>query len=81
MNVQALDRNLAIAHPTTRVHPSRVVVNSGTDDRIITAGGGFSWLDLAVYLVARFFGRVFVSEIALHGDPGPVHQGAHAVRS
>jgi transcriptional regulator GlxA family with amidase domain len=45
------------AHPTARLHPSRVVVSSGDEGRLITAGGGFSWLDLAVYLVARFFGE------------------------
>jgi transcriptional regulator GlxA family with amidase domain len=45
------------AHPTARLHPSRVVVSSGEGGRIITAGGGFSWLDLAVLLVARFFGE------------------------
>jgi len=48
---------LSRAHPTARVHPSRVVVSSGDEGRIITAGGGFSWLDLVVYLVARFFGE------------------------
>lgn len=48
---------LRSAHPTVRLHPERVVVASGEGGRIITAGGGFSWLDLTVYLVARFFGE------------------------
>jgi transcriptional regulator GlxA family with amidase domain len=48
---------LEAAHPTARIHPSRIVVSSGDDGRIVTAGGGFSWLDLAIFLVARFFGE------------------------
>ncbi len=44
-------------NPTARIHPSRVVVSSGAGDRVVTAGGGFSWLDLAIFLVARFFGE------------------------
>lgn len=44
-------------HPAVRVHPARSIVASGDAQRIVTAGGGFSWLDLALFLVARFFGE------------------------
>lgn len=48
---------LAQAVPTARIHPERVLVASGEGQRLITAGGGFSWHDLALVLVARFFGE------------------------
>lgn len=48
---------LRSANPTARLHPSRAIVSSGDEGRVVTAGGGFTWLDLAVYLVARFFGE------------------------
>lgn len=48
---------LRASHPRARVHPARVVVSSGDEGRIVTAGGGFSWIDLAIHLVARFFGE------------------------
>jgi len=44
-------------YPTVRVHPERCLVESGDGHRIVTAGGGFAWHDLALYLVARFFGE------------------------
>jgi transcriptional regulator GlxA family with amidase domain len=48
---------LAKSHPAVRVHPERCLVESGEGHRIVTAGGGFAWHDLALYLVARFFGE------------------------
>lgn len=47
---------LARRHPQVRVHPGRALVVSGTGQRLIMAGGGTSWLDLALYLIARFVG-------------------------
>jgi transcriptional regulator GlxA family with amidase domain len=41
-------------HPRVRVHPKRTLVVSGEGQRFVMAGGGASWLDLALYLVARF---------------------------
>ena len=41
-------------HPRVRVHPKRTLVVSGEGQRLVMAGGGASWLDLALYLVARF---------------------------
>ncbi len=44
-------------YPKVTVHPSRVLVASGDGQRVITAGGGSSWGDLTLYLVARFLGQ------------------------
>lgn len=44
-------------YPRVAVHPARCVVASGTGQRIITAGGGTSYLDLGLFLVARLFGE------------------------
>ncbi len=41
-------------HPQVRVHPQRALVVSGEGQRLVMAGGGTSWLDLAIYLIARF---------------------------
>jgi transcriptional regulator GlxA family with amidase domain len=41
-------------HPRIRVHPQRALVVSGEGQRLVMAGGGTTWLDLAIYLVSRF---------------------------
>ena len=43
-------------HPRVRVHPQRALVASGEGQRLVMAGGGTSWLDLAIYLISRFAG-------------------------
>ncbi|MCE9665557.1 helix-turn-helix domain-containing protein [Halomonas sp. M5N1S17] len=40
-------------YPDVRVHPHRALVIGGTGSRLVMAGGGTSWSDLALYLVAR----------------------------
>lgn len=40
-------------HPAVRVQPQRALVVSGDGHRLVMAGGGTSWLDLALYLIAR----------------------------
>lgn len=47
---------LASRHPAVRVHPERALVVTGDGQRIVMAGGGTSWHDLALFLVARFVG-------------------------
>lgn len=47
---------LARDYPALRVHPQRALVVSGEDNRIVMAGGGTSWQDLALFLIARFVG-------------------------
>lgn len=41
-------------YPDVRVHPNRALVVSGDEHRLVLAGGGTSWQDLALYLIARF---------------------------
>jgi len=43
-------------YPSVKVHCSRVLVSTGDGQRIITSGGGTSYQDLTLFLVARFFG-------------------------
>ncbi len=45
---------LAAAFPGVRVHRNRALVVSGEGNRLIMAGGGTTWQDLALYLIARF---------------------------
>jgi transcriptional regulator GlxA family with amidase domain len=40
-------------YPRVRVHPQRALVVSGEGQRLVMAGGGTSWFDLALYLIAR----------------------------
>ncbi|SAL54670.1 GlxA family transcriptional regulator [Caballeronia humi] len=40
-------------YPSIRVRSHRALVASGDGQRLIMAGGGTSWLDLALYLIAR----------------------------
>lgn len=40
-------------HPKIRVHRERALVASGVGQRLVMAGGGTSWVDLALYLLAR----------------------------
>ena len=40
-------------YPGTRVRPNNTLVTSGEGHRLVMAGGGASWLDLGLYLIAR----------------------------
>jgi transcriptional regulator GlxA family with amidase domain len=40
-------------YPSVRLHAQRALVVTGDAQRLIMAGGGTSWLDLALYLIAR----------------------------
>ncbi|MBK9272957.1 MAG: helix-turn-helix domain-containing protein [Flavobacteriales bacterium] len=40
-------------HPRVRVRPKSALVMAGEAQRLVMAGGGTSWLDLALYLIAR----------------------------
>lgn len=53
---------MAQAYPRIRVRPERSMVVTGDEQRIVMAGGGTSWHDLALLLVARFLG----TEEAMH---------------
>lgn len=43
-------------YPKIRMHPNRALVVSGEAQRIVMAGGGTTWMDLALFLIARFIG-------------------------
>ncbi len=43
-------------YPDVKVHPQRALVASGKEQRLLMAGGGTSWLDLALLLIARWCG-------------------------
>jgi transcriptional regulator GlxA family with amidase domain len=42
--------------PNVRIHPERILVQTGTDHRIVCAGGASSWQDLVLFLVSRHCG-------------------------
>ena len=43
-------------YPNVRVRKERALVVSGEGQRLVMAGGGTSWQDLALYLIAQFAG-------------------------
>lgn len=47
---------MAARYPSVTVNPNRALIVTGEEGRIIMAGGGTSWLDLGLYLIARFVG-------------------------
>jgi transcriptional regulator GlxA family with amidase domain len=46
---------MAARYPAVRMHPNRALVIAG-EGRLILGGGGTAWQDLALFLIARFFG-------------------------
>jgi transcriptional regulator GlxA family with amidase domain len=55
---------LSVKYPSLRVHPHRALVVSGEGSRIVMAGGGTSWQDLALFLIARFVGIEEAMQVA-----------------
>ncbi len=51
-------------YPAIRFQPHRVLIPAGPGERIVTAGGGTCWQDLALYLIARFAGSVTAAQTA-----------------
>ena len=51
-------------HPTVKVRPQRTLVVSGEGQRLIMGGGGTSWLDLGLYLIARAAGVDAAMQVA-----------------
>lgn len=51
-------------HPAVQVHPHRALVVAGDGQRLVMAGGGTSWLDLALYLIGRFAGIDTAMQVA-----------------
>lgn len=55
---------LARNYPGVKVKPHQSLVLSGAAQRIVMAGGGTSWQDLALYIIARFVGIKEATEVA-----------------
>lgn len=51
-------------YPGVRVHPRQALVTAGEGQRIVMAGGGSSWQDLALFLVARTVGLERALQVA-----------------
>ncbi len=47
---------MAQTYPRVRVQPARALVVTGEAQRIVMAGGGSSWQDMTLYLIARLVG-------------------------
>lgn len=47
---------MADRYPDVRVQPSRALVITGDEQRLVMAGGGSSWQDMTLYLIARSLG-------------------------
>jgi transcriptional regulator GlxA family with amidase domain len=55
---------MARRYPSVRVHPKRALVISGEGQRFVMAGGGTSWQDLALFLIARLAGTEEAMRVA-----------------
>jgi len=55
---------MARRYPRLRVHPQRALSITGPEQRYLLAGGGTSWLDLTVYVVARLAGAEEAMRVA-----------------
>jgi transcriptional regulator GlxA family with amidase domain len=51
-------------YPAVRLHPERILCDSGHDGRLVTAGGASSWQELVLYLISRFCGAIEAARIA-----------------
>jgi transcriptional regulator GlxA family with amidase domain len=51
-------------HPKVKVRAQRALVTSGEGQRLVMAGGGTTWLDLSLYLIARAVGTDAAMQVA-----------------
>jgi transcriptional regulator GlxA family with amidase domain len=51
-------------HPAVKVRPQRALVVSGEGGRLVMGGAGTSWLDVALYLIARTAGVDAAMQVA-----------------
>lgn len=56
--------SLARRYPSVRVHPRQALVTTGEGGRIVMVGGGSSWQDLALFLIARTVGLERALQVA-----------------
>jgi transcriptional regulator GlxA family with amidase domain len=55
---------MARRYPRVTVRPQRSLVVSGEGQRLMMAGGGTSWIDMALYLIARLAGVEAAMQVA-----------------
>jgi len=55
---------MAQRYPKIKVRGQRALVASGDGQRLVMAGGGTTWLDLALYLIARLAGADAAMQVA-----------------
>ena len=60
----AFNEDLQRTYPAVKVCPGRALVASGSEQRLVMAGGGTTWLDLAVYLIARMISVEAAAQVA-----------------
>jgi transcriptional regulator GlxA family with amidase domain len=51
-------------YPRVKVHPNRALVIAGAEQRLVMAGGGTSWHDLALFLIGRLVGTEEAMRVA-----------------
>jgi transcriptional regulator GlxA family with amidase domain len=51
-------------HPAVRVQPQRALMVTGEGHRLVMAGGGSSWMDLGLYVIARCAGVEAAMQVA-----------------
>jgi len=51
-------------YPLARVRPHCALITSGEGQRLVMTGGGSSWMDLALYLIARLVGIEAAMQVA-----------------
>ncbi len=67
----AFTDHLRRSYPDVRLEPDRILVPADADHRVITTGGMAAWEDLALYLIARFYGEAMAinaAKLYLFGD-------------
>jgi len=55
---------LTAHYPRVKVNLAKTLIANGEGHRIVLAGGGMSWQDLALFLIARFVGTQEAIEVA-----------------
>jgi transcriptional regulator GlxA family with amidase domain len=53
---------MRVRYPKIRLHANRALIIGGSEQRLVMAGGGTAWHDLALFLIARLIG----AEEAMH---------------
>lgn len=67
----AFTNHFARFYPDVRLEPERILVPADAGHRVITTGGMAAWEDLALYLIARFYGEAMAinaAKLYLFGD-------------